>query len=166
MSGPTALQPPVGVTLLPVTTAREMHQAVMSHVAEYRVFIAVAAVADWRVASVSTQKIKKQDGRMPALEFEQNPDILADVAALPSAPYCVGFAAESQDLIKHAREKLARKKVSLIVANVGPETFGRDDNALTLVDARGERELSRADKLTLARELVREIAQRLTTYTA
>ena len=129
-----------------------------------------AAVADWRPAQAAEHKIKKNakagEAVAPALALAENPDILATVAALPQPPLCVGFAAESQDLIKHAREKRQRKNVPLIVANVGPATFGQDDNALTLVDARGERELSRADKLTLARELVREIAQRLTTYTA
>jgi len=91
----------------------------------------------------------------------ENPDILAAVARLPDHPYCVGFAAESHDMLRHAREKRERKHVPLIVANLGPATFGRDDNALTLVDADGERELPCADKLTLARALVAEIAQRL-----
>ena len=95
----------------------------------------------------------------------ENPDILAAVAGLPVGPYCVGFAAESHDLIRHAREKRERKNVPLIVANLGPATFGQDDNALTLVDAHGERELPRADKLTLARALVAEIAQRLAAAT-
>ncbi len=98
---------------------------------------------------------------MPSFELVENPDILAAVARLPKPPFCVGFAAESNDLVKHAREKLAKKKVPLIVANLGPQTFGRDDNALTLVDASGERELARADKLALARQLVAEIAARL-----
>ena len=93
----------------------------------------------------------------------ENPDILASVAALPNPPYCVGFAAESHDLIRHAREKRERKNVPLIVANLGPATFGQDDNALTLVDANGHRELPRADKLTLARQLVAEIASRIST---
>jgi phosphopantothenoylcysteine decarboxylase/phosphopantothenate--cysteine ligase len=109
-------------------------------------------------------KIKKDgSGRPPTLEFAENPDILATVARLPAAerPWCVGFAAESHDLVRHAREKLARKGVPLIVANLGPATFGRDDNTLLLVDAQGERELPRADKLTLARQLVQEIAARL-----
>jgi phosphopantothenoylcysteine decarboxylase / phosphopantothenate---cysteine ligase len=85
------------------------------------------------------------------------------VARLPQPPYCVGFAAESHDLLQHAREKLARKGVPLIVANIGPATFGQDDNVLTLVDATGHRELARADKLTLARQLVGEIAARVGT---
>jgi phosphopantothenoylcysteine decarboxylase/phosphopantothenate--cysteine ligase len=97
----------------------------------------------------------------PTFELTENPDILADVARLSPRPYCVGFAAESENLLQHAREKLQRKNVPLIVGNLGPATFGRDDNALVLVDAQGERELPNADKLTLARQLVREIAQRV-----
>ena len=97
------------------------------------------------------------------MPLTENPDILATVARLPEAqrPWCVGFAAESHDVVKHAREKLARKNVPLVVGNIGPATFGRDDNALVLVDAHGERELPHADKLSLARELVAEIARRL-----
>jgi phosphopantothenoylcysteine decarboxylase/phosphopantothenate--cysteine ligase len=91
----------------------------------------------------------------------ENPDILPAVAALSPGPYCVGFAAESRDLLKHAREKLLRKKIPLIAANLGPATFGRDDNTLLLVDAHSERELPTNDKLSLARELIREIASRL-----
>ncbi|MES3014559.1 MAG: phosphopantothenoylcysteine decarboxylase, partial [Pseudomonadota bacterium] len=122
-----------------------------------------------RPASFNDQKIKKQPGQDSAghspaplsLELTENPDILAAVARLPKPPYCVGFAAESHELLKHAREKLVRKGVPLIVGNLGPATFGQDDNALTLVDAAGARELPRADKLTLARQLVAEIASRL-----
>jgi phosphopantothenoylcysteine decarboxylase/phosphopantothenate--cysteine ligase len=170
VAGPVHLPTPMGVRRIDVHSAQQMLEAVLPLAPQHQVFVATAAVADWRPAQVQAHKIKKNaapgQAQVPALALAENPDVLASVAALPQPPLCVGFAAESQDLIKHAREKLARKKVSLIVANVGPETFGRDDNALTLVDARGERELSRADKLTLARELVREIAQRLTTYTA
>jgi phosphopantothenoylcysteine decarboxylase/phosphopantothenate--cysteine ligase len=100
---------------------------------------------------------------VPSFDLVENPDILADVARLPQRPYCVGFAAESHDLLKHAREKLSRKNVPLIVGNLGPATFGRDDNSLLLVDAHGQRELTPSSKLRLARELVREIAQRLGT---
>ena len=127
VSGPTALQTPLGVTRVPVTTAREMHEAVMSEITAYDLFIAVAAVADWRVASVSEQKIKKQAGQTPTLQFEQNPDILASVAALPSPPYCVGFAAESEDLLRHGAAKREKKGIPLLVGNIGHQTFGRDD---------------------------------------
>jgi phosphopantothenoylcysteine decarboxylase/phosphopantothenate--cysteine ligase len=128
-------------------------------------------VADWRPAQSSEQKIKKDgSGHCPTLAFAENPDILASVARLPRPPYCVGFAAESHDLIDHARAKRERKGVPLLVGNIGPATFGRDDNALLLVDAQGHTEVPgegrRADKLTLARHLVREIAQRIATGSA
>ncbi len=131
-----------------------------------RVFVATAAVADWRPVQAAAQKIKKAAGReLPSFELTENPDILAAVAALPERPFCVGFAAESRDVARHAREKLVRKNVPLIVGNLGPATFGRDDNALLLVDAQGERELPgggrRADKLVLARQLMAEIAKRI-----
>ncbi len=162
LAGPVALATPRHVKRVDVTTAVEMHQAALAAASESDVFVATAAVADWRVSNVATSKIKKAKGRVaPAFELVENPDILAAVARLPKAPFCVGFAAESDDLIAHAREKLRRKNVPLIVANLGPATFGRDDNALTLVDADGERELPRAGKLVLARQLVAEIAARL-----
>ncbi len=162
VAGPVALDTPRRVRRVDVTTAAEMHAAVMAAAPASEVFVATAAVADWRVAGVAGAKIKKAEGQaVPSFELVENPDILATVARLPKPPFCVGFAAESNDLIKHAREKLAKKKVPLIVANLGPQTFGRDDNALTLVDASGDRELPRADKLTLARQLVAEIAARL-----
>ncbi len=161
VSGPTALAAPAGVTMLPVLTAAEMLAAVMQHIHQQQVFIAVAAVADWRVAAVSQQKIKKQAGVMPTLQFEQNPDILATVAALPSAPYCVGFAAESENLLENGRSKREKKGVPLLVGNIGHQTFGRDDNELVLFDITGSHPLPRADKLSLARTLVAEIARRL-----
>jgi phosphopantothenoylcysteine decarboxylase / phosphopantothenate---cysteine ligase len=116
--------------------------------------------------TLAERKIKKNSSRsVPSLELVENPDILAAVARMPDRPYCVGFAAESHDLLKHAREKLERKNVPLVVGNLGPATFGQDDNALTLVDANGHRELPRADKLTLARALVAEIAARISPTT-
>lgn len=162
VAGPVHLPTPPGVRRVDVTTAQQMHDAVLPLATQQDVFVATAAVADWRPAAPSDVKIKKQRGQSaPGFEMVENPDVLASVARLPARPYCVGFAAESHDLIRHAREKLERKNVPLIVANLGPATFGRDDNALTLVDAQGERELPRADKLTLARALVAEIAQRI-----
>ena len=162
IAGPVALATPRGVRRTDVTTAVEMHAATLAAAPASDVFVATAAVADWRVASVAEAKIKKTEDRaVPALELVENPDILAAVARLAKPPFCVGFAAESNDLIAHAREKRLRKNVPLIVANLGPATFGRDDNALTLVDANGERELPRAGKLALARQLVAEIAARL-----
>ena len=162
VAGPVALETPRRVRRTDVTTAREMHDAVMAAVAGSDVFVATAAVADWRVAEVAPDKIKKKPGDgAPALALLENVDILAAVAALPKAPFCVGFAAESGDVLAHASAKRLKKNVPLMVGNLGPATFGRDDNALTLIDARGVRELPRADKLALARSLVAEIAARL-----
>lgn len=161
VSGPTALSAPAGVRLLPVTTAREMHDAVMANVAGQQVFIAVAAVADWRVAEVSAQKIKKQEGDAPSLAFEQNPDILAAVAALPTPPYCVGFAAESENLLEYGAAKRRKKNIPLLVGNIGHQTFGKDDNELVLFDDAGHHPLPRASKEALAGRLVDEIAKRI-----
>ncbi len=162
VAGPVHLPTPRGVRRIDVQSAQQMHDAVLPLAAQHGVFIATAAVADWRPATPSGEKIKKDgSGQVPAIGFTENPDILAAVARLPGGPYCVGFAAESHDLARHAREKRLRKGVPLIVGNVGPATFGRDDNTLLLVDADGERALPTADKLTLARALVADIAQRL-----
>ena len=166
VAGPVALATPRGVARVDVASALDMQRAVQAAEATADVFIAAAAVADWRPATEAMQKIKKDgSGAVPALAFVENPDILAGVAAgaraRSGALYCVGFAAESHDLLAHAQAKRARKGVPLLVGNIGPDTFGRDDNALLLVDAAGARELPRADKLTLARALVAEIARRL-----
>jgi len=162
VAGPVALATPRRVRRIDVTTAVEMHRAVLAEVAASDVFVATAAVADWRVADVARDKIKKvEGGGTPTFAFIENPDILATVAALAKPPYCVGFAAESSDLRANASAKRKRKNVPLIVANLGPATFGRDDNALTLIDANGARELPRATKLALARRLVAEIAARI-----
>ncbi len=164
VSGPTALPRPQGVRLLPVTTARDMHDAVMAEVAGQHVFIAVAAVADWRVANASEQKLKKQDGELPQLAFEQNPDILAAVAAMQDdtrRPYCVGFAAESENLLEHGAAKRKKKNIPLLVGNIGHQTFGKDDNELVLFDEAGHHALPRASKEALAARLVAEIARRL-----
>ena len=162
VAGPVHLATPAGVGRVDVQTAQQMYDAVHAHVGGVDAFVATAAVADWRPVSHVAHKIKKDgSGQAPAIAMAENPDILASVAALPDAPLCVGFAAESEKLAEHARAKLARKKVALIVANLGPATFGRDDNALLLVDAAGERELPRAPKLALARQLIADIAARL-----
>ena len=165
VAGPVHLSAPRGVRRIDVRTALQMYDAVVPEAPNHDVFIATAAVADWRPASLSEQKIKKNGSKIaPIFELTENPDILAAVArqALGAGrPFCVGFAAESHDLLKHSREKRERKQVPLIVGNLGPATFGRDDNALVLVDADGHRELPQADKLTLARWLVADIAARL-----
>jgi phosphopantothenoylcysteine decarboxylase/phosphopantothenate--cysteine ligase len=162
VAGPVHLPTPRGVRRIDVQSAQQMHDAVLPLAAQHGVFVATAAVADWRPAAASGEKIKKDgSGQVPAIGFTENPDILAAVARLPAGPYCVGFAAESHDLALHAREKRLRKGVPLIVGNLGPATFGRDDNTLLLVDEGGERSLPTADKLSLARALVAELAQRL-----
>jgi phosphopantothenoylcysteine decarboxylase/phosphopantothenate--cysteine ligase len=162
VSGPTALPTPRGVRRIDVSTARQMLAAVMGEVAGQHVFVAVAAVADWRVANAADRKLKKVEGAAPpALAFEPNPDILATVAALPSPPYCVGFAAETEDLEANAQDKRRRKGVPLLVGNLGQDTFGRDDNELLIVDARGSLRTERAGKDRLARQLVDEISRRL-----
>jgi phosphopantothenoylcysteine decarboxylase / phosphopantothenate---cysteine ligase len=164
VAGPVHLPTPAGVQRINVQSAQQMLDSVLPRAAQHDVFVATAAVADWRPAEATTAKIKKDSsGQVPSLALKENPDILATVAKLPAAqrPWCVGFAAESHDLLRHAREKLQRKGVPLIVANIGPATFGQDDNTLLLVDAHSERELPRANKLSLARQLVAEIAQRL-----
>jgi phosphopantothenoylcysteine decarboxylase/phosphopantothenate--cysteine ligase len=164
VAGPVALETPRHVRRVDVTTAAEMHSAVMAAVAQSDVFVATAAVADWRVAEVAEEKIKKKEGQgVPRFTLVENVDILAAVAALPKAPFCVGFAAESGDVLANASAKRLKKNVPLIVGNLGPATFGQDDNALTLIDARGVRELARAGKLPLARQLVAAIAERLGT---
>ncbi len=162
VSGPTALPTPFGVQRIDVETAQQMFDAVMARVAQAQVFIATAAVADWRPAQVAAQKQKKSpDAPQPAIALQTNPDILASVAALPQPPYCVGFAAESENLIAHAAAKRARKNVPLLVGNLGPDTFGLDDNRLELFDASGHHPLGAGRKIDLARRLVAEVARRL-----
>lgn len=168
VAGPVHLGTPRGVRRIDVQTALQMFDAVVPDAGRHDVFVATAAVADWRPANLSEQKIKKNGSKVaPTFELTENPDILAAVAKqalLTGRPFCVGFAAESHDLLKHAREKRERKQVPLIVGNLGPATFGRDDNALVLVDADGHRELPQADKLMLARWLVADIAVRLAAW--
>ena len=167
VTGPVHLQTPRGVRRVNVQSAENMHSACMEYVHDASIFIATAAVADWRVAHPSESKIKKDaSGHAPSLEFVENADILAEVARLPRAVkgdlFCVGFAAESHDLLVHATAKRARKGVPLLVGNIGPATFGQDDNALLLVDAHGAQELPRNSKRVLAQQLIAEIAKRRT----
>jgi phosphopantothenoylcysteine decarboxylase/phosphopantothenate--cysteine ligase len=163
VAGPVALETPRGVTRIDVRSARQMYAAAVAHAETASIFIATAAVADWRVANAVEHKIKKDgSGAVPQLQFAENPDILATVAqsrrARAGELLCVGFAAESQDLLANAQAKRVRKGVPLLVGNIGPATFGKDDNALLLVTADGVRELPRAPKLELARELVQTCA--------
>lgn len=162
VSGPTALAAPDGVRRVDVRSAHDMLHAVQAEVAGQDVFISVAAVADWNIANASDHKLKKTEGGGgPTLEFAQNPDILATVAAMPGGPFCVGFAAETEDLEANAQEKRRRKGVPLLIGNLGQATFGRDDNELLVIDAQGSTRLPRASKTALAASLVGEIARRL-----
>jgi len=166
VAGPVHLPTPRGVVRHDVQSAQDMHARIVELVDQANVFVATAAVADWRPSTSAEHKIKKDgSGQAPNLGFVENTDILTEVAhsprALSGALFCVGFAAESHDLAEHARLKRERKGVPLLVGNLGPQTFGQDDNALLLVDAHGSRELPRAPKLELARSLVAEIALRL-----
>ncbi|KQT11155.1 bifunctional phosphopantothenoylcysteine decarboxylase/phosphopantothenate--cysteine ligase CoaBC [Ramlibacter sp. Leaf400] len=166
VAGPVHLATPRGVARVDVKSARQMMEATLAAVPRADVFIATAAVADWRPTSESGQKIKKDGtGQAPMVAFTENPDILATVARSERAQrrelFCVGFAAESHDLLAHARAKRERKGIPLLAGNIGPLTFGQDDNQLLLVDEQGAQELPRAPKLQLARTLVAEIARRL-----
>ena len=168
VAGPVSLPTPRGVRRVDVRSALDMWQAVDQCVGTADVFISTAAVADWRPATSADQKIKKDgSGQTPKLGFVENPDILATVAqssrARSGGLFCVGFAAESHDLLAHATAKRERKGVPLLVGNIGPSTFGQDDNALLLVDAHGARELPRASKQALAKELIEELARRIRT---
>jgi phosphopantothenoylcysteine decarboxylase/phosphopantothenate--cysteine ligase len=158
VSGPVALATPAGVERIDVRSARQMFDAVKAAIQGKDVFVSVAAVADWRVRNPSKQKIKKVNGRAPALEFEENPDILSWVAARRNAPFCVGFAAESEKVAAHATEKRLKKGVPLIAANLVQEALGADDNAITLFDAHGRHPLGRGPKIELARKLVAHAA--------
>ncbi|MEJ8822396.1 bifunctional phosphopantothenoylcysteine decarboxylase/phosphopantothenate--cysteine ligase CoaBC [Variovorax humicola] len=166
IAGPVNQATPRGVRRIDVLSAQGMLESTMGNAQDATVFVATAAVADWRPASHSDQKIKKDGtGQPPVLHFVENPDILATVARSPRAQsgalFCVGFAAESENLVAHASAKRERKGIPLLVGNIGPLTFGQDHNSLLLVDANGVRELPRATKLALARQLVAEIAARL-----
>lgn len=160
VAGPSALPTPSGASRESVTTAREMHDAVMAHAEKSDVFIAVAAVADYRVAKPKDFKLKKDAGA-PQLELVENPDILGAVVSLPNPPFCVGFAAETENLREHAQAKRKKRHVPLLAANLAQHAFGADDNALTLFDDAGEHELARAPKIELARQLVAHIARML-----
>jgi phosphopantothenoylcysteine decarboxylase/phosphopantothenate--cysteine ligase len=161
VAGPTSLATPRGVRRIDVQTAQQMFDEVFAYVDHAQIFVSVAAVADWRVANVSKSKLKKTRGTPPALEFTPNPDILARVAALPNPPYCVGFAAESDNVIENARAKLASKGIPLVIANRAQDALGAEDNELQLIDGTSVMPLPRDRKLTQARHIVAQIAQRI-----
>ena len=166
IAGPVSLPTPRGVTRVDVKSAQNMLLATVEYAQVASIFVATAAVADWRPENSAEQKIKKDgSGEVPRLTFVENTDILATVAQSPRAQagtlYCVGFAAESEDLLFNAQAKRVRKGVPLLVGNIGPATFGQDDNALLLVDEFGVKDLARDTKLALARKLIAEIAERI-----
>ena len=160
VSGPTALSAPPNVRAMSVTTAQEMHDAVMREVKQMDIFIGVAAVADYRVAQTAPQKLKKTESAR-TLTLEPNPDILAAVAALPNAPFCVGFAAETENLSDNAHAKRILKGIPLIIANQAQDTLGNDDCAIILLDAQGSRAITKQTKLLSAREVIKHIASLL-----
>ena len=161
IAGPVALPTPAGVARrVDVRSALQMRDAVMRAIADADIFIATAAVADWRVAEYSACKIKKGCSGAPVLELVENPDILAEVAARDPRPLVVGFAAETEHVAEHAREKLVRKKLDLLAANHVDEHvgIGADDNALELIWPGGSENLPRAPKSELAKTLIARIA--------
>lgn len=161
VTGPTALSVPYGVEVTHVQTARQMHQAVMEVAYRYDIFIAVAAVADWYVSNYSDQKRKKQDQSTLDLKFSPNPDILAEVAALPDGPWCLGFAAETDNLSEYAQTKRVRKNIPLIVGNLAQDVMNTDTTTMILFDEQGEYPLPKLSKEEAARHLVQQIALRV-----
>lgn len=159
VSGPTCLATPAGVNRIDVQSAADMRRAVLAHL-QSDVFIAVAAVADYRVDAAAPQKIKKSTDGM-TLHLVANPDILAEVAALPNAPFCIGFAAETEQLAEHAEAKRLKKKLPLLVGNLAQDTLGQDTAELVLFDDQGQHPLPRADKLAQARALIRYLVDHL-----
>jgi len=157
ISGPTALSPPAGTERIDVTSAQDMQHAVMQRAAQADIFISVAAVADYRPLHRSAQKMKKSGANI-TLELQPNCDILAQVAALPRPPFCVGFAAESERLREYAEDKRRRKKLPLLVGNLAQHAIGADDNEVVLFDDEGTHTLARGPKLDVARKLIAHIA--------
>ena len=170
IAGPCGLETPLEATgkiiRTNVTSANEMHAATLS-ATDCDVFFAVAAVADWGIAQPAKEKIKRQGKAAPSIELIANPDILVDVAKTvktknsKSFPYCVGFAAESTDLESHASEKRKRKGIPMIVGNIGPATFGSDQNELLVIDEAGSKKIAKAEKLQLARQLIQLVAKKI-----
>jgi phosphopantothenoylcysteine decarboxylase/phosphopantothenate--cysteine ligase len=161
ISGPTALDQPYGVNRTVVDSAQQMHDAVMAHVAEQDLFISVAAVADWRVTNASSEKLKKDGKGAPNIEFAPNPDILATVAALPNGPWCVGFAAETENLAQYAEEKRKRKGIAMLVGNLAQHVMDADHTTVSIFDDAGEHRLATSSKQDVARQLIEAIATRM-----
>jgi phosphopantothenoylcysteine decarboxylase/phosphopantothenate--cysteine ligase len=157
VAGPVALGTPRGITRIDVTTAEQMRAEVLRALPGQQIFVGVAAVADYRPVAVAPHKIKKSAAPL-TLQLQPNADILAEVAARPDAPFCVGFAAESRDLATYAKRKLAEKKLRLVAGNLVQDGLGGENNAVTLFDAAGEHPLPPGDKLAVARDIVSHIA--------
>ncbi|MFA7351380.1 MAG: bifunctional phosphopantothenoylcysteine decarboxylase/phosphopantothenate--cysteine ligase CoaBC [Methylotenera sp.] len=160
VSGATTLKPPMGVNTISATSAEAMYQSVMQNIATQDVFIGVAAVADYSPVNASTQKIKKSESSL-TIELKPNKDILAQVASLPNAPFCVGFAAETENMLEYAEQKRLRKILPLIVANNANDALGSDQNSVTLLDKNGAHPLARATKIEIARLLLQHVAHML-----
>ena len=158
--GATALKPPFGVTVISATSAEAMYQSVMQRVGEQDIFIGVAAVSDYRPDHINPNKIKKSESSL-TLELKPGKDILAEVASLPNAPFCVGFAAETENLLEFAEQKRLRKKLPLIVANLVSDAMANEDNSVTLLDKNGAHPLARAPKIEVARQLLQHIVKML-----
>lgn len=160
VSGPVALLPPAGANTVNVSSAEQMLAAVMQHVAGQDIFVSVAAVSDYRPAQTSAHKIKKSE-HVLTLELLPNKDILAQVANLPDAPFCIGFAAESENLLQYAEQKRQRKHLPLIAANIAGDAMGRDESSLVLLDDAGQHALPHGPKIMLARLLLQHAAAML-----
>jgi phosphopantothenoylcysteine decarboxylase/phosphopantothenate--cysteine ligase len=160
VSGASTLATPVGLKIIPAHSADAMYQSVMRNVASQDIFIGVAAVADYSPAVNSAHKIKKSKSSL-TLELKPNRDILAEVANLPNAPFCVGFAAETENLLQHAELKRQAKKLPLIVANLVNDSMGHDENSVTLLDDKGAHTLPRSSKAVIAQYLLEHIVKML-----
>ena len=156
VSGPTCLMPPAVDKVIHVVSANDMLIAVQAEIFQTDIFISVAAVADYRVEKINQQKIKKTDTRL-SLELIPNPDILMTVSNLPRPPFCVGFAAETEDLEKNAEIKRRKKKLPLLVANLARDAIGSDESELMLLDDAGKHMLPKASKIAQARHLIKHI---------
>ncbi len=160
VSGVSALLLPHNVTTISALSADEMYQAVMKNIAAQDIFISVAAVADYSPVKPSAQKIKKSESSL-TIELKRNKDILTEVASLHNAPFCVGFAAETQDLIKLAEQKRVAKKLPLLVANLVSESMGQDESTVTLLDEQGSHPLPKSTKTVVAEMLLQHVTKML-----
>jgi phosphopantothenoylcysteine decarboxylase/phosphopantothenate--cysteine ligase len=160
ISGSSTVSAPTGVKVITACSADTMYQSVMSNIANQEIFISVAAVADYSPVVSSSDKIKKSKSSL-TLELKPNKDILAEVASLPNAPFCVGFAAETENLLAYAEAKRQTKKLPLIVANLVSESMGKDENSVTLLDNKGAHTLPRASKELVAQLLLEHMAKML-----